>query len=346
MRLAGVIVVLGCLCTPGDAVAQSEQGTGDRGVSTAPLPFLPKSGPRLASPRPRQQLLDMATRPVPSARPTVVRPDVSDRAAEIRRLIANRNATCEVESSCPRTPRLVTGCTSVDQGFACVRVLSGASILVLSEMTWQTGCGTSIFRSTFCNVPHGSAMVYGDCPSVFTPSSNLARRGVIARGITTPVGMISIGRYAAAATQSQGYLEEATNAMSEGRIKDSIALFTSLTVQFPTDARILRALAIAQAADGDVSSAADTLMRSYLMNVGLCADGMSAQDFGFSSMRWRELLRQAVVKGHSSDRPEIWFFAATLMQAEGRVEPARRMLNRAIESGLDRDLARHMTAAL
>lgn len=143
-----------------------------------------------------------------------------------------------------------------------------------------------------------------------------------------------------------GARDESLLAMSEGRAQDAITILTALAIREPADADVLRRLAVAHAASGNVKGAAQTMMRAYTLDAGLCTSPMNAKSYGLSATRWRRLILDTVSTGHKSNRPDLWFLAATLMQAEGRPGPAKRMMDRAIDSGIEGDLGRRMQAAL
>ena len=56
---------------------------------------------------------------------------------------------------------------------------------------------------------------------------------------------------------------------------------------------------------------------------------MSGEALGVRATEMRRIVTRAVAHAHRVDRPDAWFMVAVLMQAEGRDDLARRMLERA-----------------
>lgn len=318
------------------------------------IPKVPGNRIRPASPRPRQELLDQTNKVIEAIRPSRAGTNtwtIDDRFRELR-IRSIRDSGGEMQRN--GVTRWVDH-DSERAMFACVHAMSGASILHVSwnfnsafgVVSWGVaGAWSDVAWSHSHPLPclprhvYGSTMLYGSPCTI----PGLAFNGAGFTGTRLRVQDVPKQRPDPISIYSQS--DEALLAMTESRYEDARKVLAALSRLYPTDATLLRRLAIAQAACGDISQAANTMVRSYAMNITLCDDAMKATEHGLTATRWRSLVQASVREGHSGGSAECWFLAATLMQAEGRDEPARKMINRAESAGLDGVLCGRMRAAL
>ena len=91
----------------------------------------------------------------------------------------------------------------------------------------------------------------------------------------------------------------------------------------------LRLAAFALAGDGQFERAERLFAEAYSEDPGLKDRAMSGEALGVRATEMRRIVTRAVAHAHRVDRPDAWFMVAVLMQAEGRDDLARRMLERA-----------------
>lgn len=338
-----LIAVASCRSTANGQTMDSER----RNEPT--LPKLP-SGPRPASPTPRKALLEQTNQVIGSPRPTMKAPSGANLSRSRWELGVQRvDVRCPIETSSQRPE-----CYDVvHENFACVQTTSGGKLLGLSVGLSQTDWirGVSIFTGVF---PTGTDRCVFQTPRWFP--GHIAHPSVMNLGWRFPIrgiqhvgsapGATGSSTRSANVVQKQNELTEALLAMTQSRFKNAIGILDQLTRLSPTDANLLRFSAVARMSDGDTAAGARMMARAYAMNISLCDTAMRARDMGLEASAWRALVRQSVSKGHADDEAEMWFLAATLMQAEGRAEPARRMLERAEAAGFDGGIVSRMKAAL
>lgn len=91
----------------------------------------------------------------------------------------------------------------------------------------------------------------------------------------------------------------------------------------------LRLAAFALAGDGQFERAERLFAEAYSEDPGLKDRAMSGEALGIRASEMRRMVTRAVAHAHRVDRPDAWLMVAVLMQAEGRDDLARQMLQRA-----------------
>ena len=101
-----------------------------------------------------------------------------------------------------------------------------------------------------------------------------------------------------------------------------------------TRTELMRALGIALLAAGRTQQGAAVLRSAYTESPDLAREPFPAETVGDPRDR-RRTLRRTVEEAHRVGSASLWLAVTVLMQADGRTEPARRMLHRAAEQGLE-----------
>jgi len=107
----------------------------------------------------------------------------------------------------------------------------------------------------------------------------------------------------------------------------------------PGDTEAMRTLAIALMEDRQLDDAAGVMRLAYRTDPKLGQDPMSARNLGYTAREFRELVTQMVEHAHRTESASAWMTVAALMQTEGRDELAKAMLERAMASGLEAEIA-------
>ncbi len=310
------------------------------------LPKLP-GGIRPASPTPRRALLEQTNQVLRSKVTGTAGTNPALRAggSGIRRVVSRDpvEAYCEgrdrVGAAIHNAARVQSGAREIVLGLSIdVQAMYTTRVVSVSRCGFATDDHRGVFQAPCwfpCHIVYPRVIFFG----LRSPIHGVPHFGAslsIPRPSSNPSNVIV----------TQDEKNEALLAMTRSRFKDAIGILDQLTKSCPTDAKLLRFAAIARMSDRDMAAGARMMARAYAMDISLCGSAMHAEEMGLKAPRWRELVRAAVSEGHASDDAEMWFVAATLMQAEGRTEPALRMLERAEAGGFDRGIVAKMRSSL
>jgi len=141
-------------------------------------------------------------------------------------------------------------------------------------------------------------------------------------------------------------LEVARLEMSIGNPSAAIDAYRSHLSDSPNDWSAVRELGIAKIRAGDRGDGVALIGYSYTMDPGLAHEAVSRGVFEDSERVLRDAVVDVVGWGHRNPSASAWLAVAVLMQAEGRDEPALRMIERADEYGLERGIESEMRSAL
>lgn len=126
--------------------------------------------------------------------------------------------------------------------------------------------------------------------------------------------------------------------LHEGAYYDAIRAFDAYGSQ-PGDKRAPwpdeRLKALAQAGNGDIDQAAETMVNAYLIDPRLAREQLAALELVPSPGDLRGIINDCVRRGHKTDTDALWLLVGVLMQAEGRDASAAKMIARARDRGLD-----------
>lgn len=116
--------------------------------------------------------------------------------------------------------------------------------------------------------------------------------------------------------------------------------------QHPEDANAERLLALAQLSTGRTAEAAASAREAYKTDLKLASQPLSPLDLGYNDREFRDLVSRAVIQGNRDNSAASWLFVSVLMQAEGRTDVARNMLDRAQKAGLEPEVYNALAAEL
>lgn len=112
------------------------------------------------------------------------------------------------------------------------------------------------------------------------------------------------------------------------------------------DGESQRLLALALLGANRADEAAAAMRKAYRTDVGLVELPFDPEVVGEDDRRVRALTVRAVEYANREKSADAWFLVAVLMQAQNRVAVARTVLQRAIDAGLERQIAEPMSEAL
>ncbi len=72
----------------------------------------------------------------------------------------------------------------------------------------------------------------------------------------------------------------------------------------------------------------------------------AAADFGISEHQLGDVFASSVSFGHRAKTGSSWLMAAMLAQSEGKLTLARKLIDRGVENGLERDIADAFAVAI
>lgn len=139
--------------------------------------------------------------------------------------------------------------------------------------------------------------------------------------------------------------ERAAKRLREGRPDDAIVLLRSHTEAHPEEMEAARTLAVALLDARRTKEGVAVMALVYERHPELARTPIDAYAVG-PRREMRDLLVRVVQYGHRVNSMSAWLTAAVLMQAEGRPDPALRMLDRADALGLDPELSKALRIAL
>ncbi|GJM18373.1 MAG: hypothetical protein DHS20C14_05860 [Phycisphaeraceae bacterium] len=141
-------------------------------------------------------------------------------------------------------------------------------------------------------------------------------------------------------------MEEAGLELGFGEAERAITLYSQHLDADPEDMAAVRGLGVALVAVGRGEDAAATIRYAYVTDPALAGEPLGAWIAGDDARDLRRLVTDAVKHANRNDSASAWLTVAVLMQAEGRLAVALKMLDRAEERGLDLEVARAMRGAL
>ncbi len=140
--------------------------------------------------------------------------------------------------------------------------------------------------------------------------------------------------------------ERAGLELGYGDAERAIALYREHLEADPEDMGAVRGLGVALLAADRPEDAIATIRYAYVTDPSLANDPMGTWIGGDDVREVRALVNRAVRHANRVESASAWLTVAVLMQAEGRVGPGEKMLERAAELGLDLEVARAMRGAL
>lgn len=141
-------------------------------------------------------------------------------------------------------------------------------------------------------------------------------------------------------------LERAHIFLQDGDAPSAIAAFTLHLGSQPEDARAMRLLAAALLLDKRTDDGVAMMRSAYRAEPALARAPLRAEELGLREAGLRDLVIRAVMHANRLGSGSSWWTVTVLMQAQGKAEQARAMLDRAKTQGIDADLDAAMTAAL
>jgi hypothetical protein len=141
-------------------------------------------------------------------------------------------------------------------------------------------------------------------------------------------------------------VEVARLEMSIGNPENAVDAFRAHLNEYPSDWIAVRELGIAKLQVGDRGDGIALISYAYMMEPSLSSYAVPVELFGNSDDYLRDILIDTVGWGHRNPSASAWLSVAVLMQAEGRDQPALRMIERAAEYGLDSSVESEMRAVL
>lgn len=140
--------------------------------------------------------------------------------------------------------------------------------------------------------------------------------------------------------------ERAWGLLVRGDTARAVAAFEEIVNEDRERFEMVRVLAFALLVDGRFDEGAATMRLAYISDPGLAAIPLDEADAALGAAELRRLLRKVVRFAHDRDSASTWLTVAVLMQAEGRDEPAARMIERAGARSLEPGLVSEFDRAL
>jgi hypothetical protein len=219
-----------------------------------------------------------------------------------------------------------TGATSVDIG-------DGVTV------PWEGWSRTGRIRPIACDqyVRIGTNTEFG--PGVENIAPRMQGQLIRSRAESRPTPDVELSK-----------IEAARRQVAAGRHAEAIKSLRSYMKEFPDDAIVTRQFAITLLNAGKLDDGFAMLHSAYRLDPGLADVPTTPEEIGISSKQLRDLVTKTVgfanrLKG-SPDAGSAWLGVATLMHAEGRVNLASKMLDRAKDAGLPEDLHLAIRASL
>jgi tetratricopeptide (TPR) repeat protein len=154
-----------------------------------------------------------------------------------------------------------------------------------------------------------------------------------------------------AAQAAETTLERARHLMSESNPGEAAKSFRKHLKTNPDDAIAMRQFAVALLDAGQIDDGIAVMRSAYRIDSSLADMPMTPDEIGMSKSRLRSVLTRTVgfanrLEAAKSGSASAWLTVTALMQAEGRVNLAKQMLDRSVKSGLDRETAEVMRTGL
>lgn len=141
-------------------------------------------------------------------------------------------------------------------------------------------------------------------------------------------------------------LEVARLEMSLGSPDIAIEAYKAHLSEYPSDWVAVRELGIAYIRVGDRGDGVAMVGYAYSMDPTLAWDSIPVTVFESSDRILRDAVISVVGWGHRNPSASAWLCVAVLMQSEGRDGPALRMIERADDLGLEREVSDKMRSVL
>ena len=141
-------------------------------------------------------------------------------------------------------------------------------------------------------------------------------------------------------------VEVARLEMSLGEPEVAIEAYRAHLAQYPSDWLAMRELGLALIRKGQRGDGVAMIGYSYSQDPLLAWEPVPVELFGGDAHELRDAVIKVVGWGHRNPSSSAWLSVAVLMQGEGRLEPAMRMLERAEGYGLDPAVADQMRSSL
>jgi hypothetical protein len=141
-------------------------------------------------------------------------------------------------------------------------------------------------------------------------------------------------------------LEQATEDFQTGRLDEAISAYRRHLTSAPADAPVLRLLAVALLANGQVKEGIATIGLAYRTDPALASRPVDKTVLPDGDDTLRSLVTRAVTYANNVKTGSAWLMVASLMQAQGRADYAAKMIDRAKAAGLESVVAEKFDAAL
>lgn len=128
--------------------------------------------------------------------------------------------------------------------------------------------------------------------------------------------------------------------------KGAIDAYREYLARYDTDGDVMRRLAVALLADGKTSEAIAMMAMAYDTDPTLASRPLDAASIGHGATDLRNRANQAMTYATSNKTASSYLTVAVLMQADGRMDSARRVLQRAVEQGLEARIGDPLRAAM
>lgn len=130
-------------------------------------------------------------------------------------------------------------------------------------------------------------------------------------------------------------------------VEEAVGAYGTHLAEFPEDWMAMREMAVALLEFGRVQDAQDLMAVAYLQDPELGIYPVPRLIYGEGFMSAMDtLIQRAVRHAHGEPSADGWLLVAVLMQADGRAEVARKMIDRAAELGLEESILEGFRSAL
>lgn len=141
-------------------------------------------------------------------------------------------------------------------------------------------------------------------------------------------------------------LDYAIGAMQAERYDEAVESFRRHLKDNFDDAYAMRQLSVAFIATRQMDDAAAMMRMAYRVDPGLAPYAINRRELGLTPSELRTFVNRSVEYANDTKSGSAWLLVATLMQAEGRNDQAKEMLERSRAAGGDRDLIDAFQAAM
>jgi hypothetical protein len=134
-------------------------------------------------------------------------------------------------------------------------------------------------------------------------------------------------------------MELARLAIASGQPKVAIEAIRREIKEQGETTETLRLMAVAFAIDRRWNDASALMRSAYRLDTKLGASPLELVGLGFNAQSWRELVSRSVSNANRGKAASDWLLVAALMQAEGRDDLAKKMVERSLKTGLEPEIA-------